>query len=170
MVKSILAFLIFIVSTCTALADSQLKPTPFSVKQMHFGGGLSYNTVSSFKNISDEAFGYQFLLGYDMGMRFDQLQLLVEAGYQNSGEFKDEVGTAKLKERIRGVWTAGVLRYPVNDTLNVLARLGYDGGDDRGILFGGGVGFWPTQHLGFRGEIVIRDEMDSFQLNILYRP
>ena len=152
-----------------AHAASDLKPDAFSVNNMYFGAGLNYNSFSA-KRISDESIGYQFLVGYDLGMRIDQLKLLVEVGYLNTGEFEDTYLGVPVEETVKGGWGAAVFSYGFNRSFNALARVGYASGDESGPMFGLGAGYWFTKNIALRGEFVVRDDVDSFQVNLLFRP
>jgi len=53
--------------------------------------------------------------------------------------------------------------------LNVVARAGLDIGDDDGFMFGAGLGFNLNPKMELRGEYVMRDTVDSLQVNFVMR-
>lgn len=167
--KIVLVLLVANLMPLPAQAASDLKPDAFSVGNMYFGGGLNYNSYSE-KGLSDKAVGYQFLVGYDIGMRVDQLKLLLEVGYLNTGEFEDTILGIPVKETVKGGWGAAVVSYGFSSKFDVLGRVGYASGDESGPIFGMGAGYWFTKNLALRGEVVVRDDVDSFQINVLFRP
>jgi len=42
-------------------------------------------------------------------------------------------------------------------------------GDDSGLMFGAGLSLGINARMDLRGEYVIRDDVDSLQLNLIYR-
>ncbi len=121
------------------------------------GAGISSNSISG--PASDET-GFQFFGAYDL----DQINLMegvtssVEFGFMDYGFSGDSTG----------IWGAYVIDGKFSGQFGWLARLGYDFGDDNGLLIGAGVGFALSDKLNIRGEYVVRDEVDSLQINFLY--
>jgi hypothetical protein len=58
---------------------------------------------------------------------------------------------------------------PLNQNVSAIGRLGLDIGDDDGVMIGFGLGFPMSQKTDLRVEYVIRDNIDSFQLNLVIR-
>lgn len=170
---------LFVAATSAAVAADNFKPKAFAFDRMYFGAGVSSNQIIDtrrdvFGNSVDYdmAQGFQALVGYDLGMRAKDFKLLVEVGYHDSGEFKGEVKNTgqKFDFRNKGPWASAVVSYEFLPRFDGLVRLGYDGGDDRGPMFGAGVGYKIIKNLSLRAEAVRRDETNSFQLNVLFHP
>ncbi len=122
------------------------------------GGGLSYNWLDD-----DGALGYQVFAGFEPVLAgLGPLRLGGELGYRGSGSFDD--GGAR-----EGVWAGGHARAALLPGLSVLGRLGWDFGDESGVLYGVGVGHQVNPLLEVRGDFVVRDETDSLQLNLILR-
>jgi hypothetical protein len=67
-----------------------------------------------------------------------------------------------------GLWVNAVVDGAFNQGYGWLARLGLDLGDDSGLMFGAGVSYSFDARTRLRGEYVIRDDIDSLQLNLIY--
>ncbi len=148
--------LLFAGNVSPVLADQHqpmLDKDKFSV-----GAGISSNSISG--PVSDET-GFQFFGAYDL----DQVNLMegvtssVEFGFMDYGFSGDS----------NGIWGAYVIDGKFSGQFGWLARLGYDIGDDNGLMIGAGLGFALSDQLDLRGEYVVRDDIDSLQFNILYR-
>ena len=87
--------------------------------------------------------------------------LAVELGYMDTGDLDNGVSAI-------GVWSTVVASRSLNNSLKLLGRLGYDFGDDDGVMIGAGVGFPVASSMDMRVEYVIRDHIDSFQLNLVF--
>lgn len=148
--------LLFAGNVSPVLADQHqpmLDKDKFSI-----GAGISSNSISG--PASDET-GFQFFGAYDL----DQVNLMegvtssVEFGFMDYGFSGDSTG----------IWGAYVIDGKFSGQFGWLARLGYDIGDDNGLMIGAGLGIALSDQLDLRGEYVVRDEVDSLQFNILYR-
>lgn len=162
MKKVITGMLLVLLASSTAVARQ------FNADRIYFGGGLSSNELNGF---SGDATGFQIFAGYPLDMKLGSGELAVEAGYMDSGEFEYNIpffGTVSTEAK--GLWGTAVGKWPVGRNLNIIGRLGLDIGDDDGLMFGGGVGFKVAKNLDLRAEYVIRDHIDSLQLNVVYYP
>lgn len=145
---SVLCFLLFSVSSLAS--------------NFYIGGGLNHNSASNL----DSATGFQIFGGVQLPWEYDNFTTYVEAGYMNSGDFKfagQNVGDAS------GLWVSALTKYQFSDELSGLVRLGYDFGDDDGLLFGFGGEYAFRSDMALRAEYVIRDNINSFQANYIYR-
>ncbi|WP_231878225.1 hypothetical protein, partial [Oleiphilus sp. HI0117] len=127
-------------------------------------GGLGMNSLSGF----DDAMGFQVFGGYrfdDNLIKVDKVKLAVEAGYMTSGDFDFRFGGSVSAD---GIWAATVADYAVNEQVSGLLRLGLDFGDDDGLLMGFGGEYRVDHNIAVRGEYVIRDNVNSLQVNIVY--
>src|SRR6266853_622985 len=109
--------------------------------------------------------------------KFDNRRLFFGGGLsQNSisnfdmdtGKFKRTAPTIETKDK--GVWGSGVARYMVAPQWELLGRLGYDFGDDNGVMVGIGGGYILNKNLKLRLEFVSRDKVDSLQFNVVFYP
>jgi hypothetical protein len=159
--------LLLLAALFTGLAGAQ----GFATSRLHIGGGLSVNQLDGF----DDATGYQLLVGYDLDFSLGAASSSVEAGYMDSGEFDLHLGfpgsvTASLSTEAKGAWVTGNIAYPLNPSFDLLARAGYDGGDDDGLMLGAGLAYGLAEKYTIRAEYVVRDETESLQLNLIYFP
>jgi len=132
----------------------------FDQRRLFFGAGLSSNSISG----ADDATGFQLFGGYNFGEFAPKFQVDAEVGYMDSGKFKP--GNAKAD----GVWATGVARYMITPQVELIGRLGYDFGDDDGLMAGLGGGYIVNPHLKLRLEYVVRDNIDSIQFNVVFYP
>jgi hypothetical protein len=137
------------------------------------GAGIGFNSLDG----GGDATGFQMFGGYDLakaGFKAAPFKLAVEVGYMDSGTFESDVniplfGTVRVQSKAKGLWATGVASYPVNPQTDLIGRLGLDFGDDDGLMLGAGVGFSVNKQMQLRGEYVIRDHIDSLQLNLILR-
>lgn len=142
----------------------------------YLGGGVGLNSSSNYGNTN----GYQFLGGYctDVNFKSHKAKTSVEMGYMTSGQFSRDVTqrtggngpnarefTSTESVTYSGAWVSGVAEYKFRPELHLLARIGYDMGDDNGVFFGAGVGFNITRWAQIRAEMVSKSTVDSMQLN-----
>ena len=120
------------------------------------GVGFSDNSVSS---SSDET-GFQFFAAYDLNQYklMEGVQSSVEFGFIDYGFSSDSTG----------IWATYVAAGPIGENFGWLGRLGLDIGDDSGPMVGAGVSYTINENLDFRGEYVVRDDVDSLQFNFIY--
>ena len=125
--------------------------------ELSIGAGLSINSVSG--PVDDEV-GFQVFGAYDL----DRVNLMqgvnssIEFGYMDYGFRRDS----------DGLWATAVIDGSIQNGFGWLARLGLDLGDDSGLMFGAGLSFGINSRMDLRGEYVIRDDIDSLQLNLIY--
>lgn len=135
---------------------------------LYIGGGLGLNSLSGI-DFSD-GLGFQIFAGYDLPVKMGKGKLSLEAGYMDSGdiEFGTFFGTP-FEVRFKGLWGNAVFSLPLQDKLSLLARAGLDIGDDDGLMIGAGLGVKINNKMEVRGEYVIRDHVDSLQVNLVVR-
>jgi opacity protein-like surface antigen len=115
---------------------------------------------------SDSAVGWQVFGGYGFGQVASNLYFDAEVGYMDTGDMERPGGDAKAN----GLWAAGVGRYLITPSIELLGRAGLDFGDDDGFLAGIGAGLILTKNIKLRLEYVQRDKVDSWQFNFVYQP
>jgi len=122
------------------------------------GAGISDNSASQFNN--DET-GFQFFTAYDLNQVnvMEGVKSSVEIGFMDYGFPSDNTG----------IWANYVVDGLISGQLGWLARLGFDFGDDSGLMIGAGVSYATSEKIELRVEYVSRDEVDSLQFNFLYQ-
>jgi hypothetical protein len=154
-----LAVIGFVGMTLSSAASAQ----GFDTGKLFFGGGVSSNSVSN----SDSATGFQIFGGYGFGEVSPKVFIDAEVGYMDSGTMSRS-GQADAKAK--GLWANGVGRFMVAESVELIARLGLDFGDDDGLMFGVGAGYLLSKKAKLRLEYVQRDKVDSVQFNFVYHP
>jgi hypothetical protein len=148
---------------CFALLSSALV-APVSAQQnkplldrgsFSIGAGISDNSVDR----ADET-GFQIFGAYDL----DQVNVM--EGVQSSVEFG--LMDYGFPNDSTGIWGTYVAEGLISEQLNWLARAGLDIGDDNGLMLGAGLSLAVDKKSKLRFEYVIRDDVDSLQINFLY--
>ncbi len=142
----------------------------------YVGGGMAVNDLPQY----DDAAGFQVFGGYCLNLRFEnnRIKTSAELGYMDSGKFErtvdrfDEEHRRRSRSltqvrRFRGVWSALLAEYKLDPKVHVIGRVGLDVGDDDGMMLGGGMAVNLSKWAQVRGEYVIRDQVDSLQVNVI---
>jgi hypothetical protein len=148
-----------------ALAQKGKSSGGFDTSKLLFGAGLSMNEVSG----SDSGTGWQVFGGYRFGEIAPKFYADVEVGYMETGDM--EVCVAPFgcaSGEAKGLWATGVARYLAAPQVELIGRAGMDFGDDDGFMLGFGAGYLFNKNWKLRGEYVIRDNVDSLQLNVVF--
>jgi len=140
------------------------------------GAGMAFNSYRNY----DDATGFQVLGGYCLDYNFHnpKMKTSAEVGYLTSGDFERSFNrfgnnpnrppqTISESTSFNGVWVNGLAEYKMDGKIHLMARLGADLGDDNGLMAGAGFGFNLTKFAQFRGEYVVRDNVDSVQINLI---
>jgi hypothetical protein len=122
-----------------------------------FGAGVSSNEESG----TDSAGGYGF------GEVTRNVFIDAEVGYMDTGDMEKNGGG---DVKANGLWATGVGRLMIAPSFELIGRLGYDFGDDDGVMAGIGVGYLLTKKIKLRFEYVERDNVDSLQFNLVFQP
>ena len=139
----------------------------FDLRRLFFGAGLGVNSVSG----ADDGTGFQIFGGYNFPRIAPGLYVDAEAGYMDTGNLDRRVcAPGPCNAKANGHWATGVVRYLVAPNVELIGRAGVDFGDDDGPMVGIGVGFILNSHLKLRAEYVARDNVDSFQFNVVFYP
>lgn len=163
--KNILATMVLIGCVTPALANTEVD----IADRLYFGGGIAGNDLHG-----DDATGFQFFAGYPMQAKMGKGDLAIEAGYMDSGSFERRVnlggfGSVTSATNATGLWGTLVGSWNVATKTDLVVRAGLDVGDDDGVMFGAGLGYALSKKLELRGEYVVRDNIDSFQFNFVFR-
>jgi len=143
----------------TAATTTTNKPL-LNKNKFSIGAGLSVNSVDAPFNVDDET-GFQFFAAYDLSAvnLMEGVSTSIELGYMDYGF--DGVDND-------GLWATAVVDGKISGQFGWLARLGLDFGDDSGIMLGAGVSLALSNRFDTRLEYVVRDDIDSIQLNFIY--
>ena len=161
-------------AAAAALVFSSSVMAEFDMEKVYAGGGVGYNSLDS--SGFDSALGFQFFGGYNLNDIVeigDGIGLAAEVGYSMSGDFEvsncpSGLGAFCTASSADGLWTSAVIDYGVTDEIKVLGRLGFDLGDDDGLIFGGGGEYKINDQISARAEYVIHPNYKGFQLNGIY--
>ena len=155
---------VMVLALVAMLFSSAAAGQGFDLRRLFFGAGVSQNKVSGL----DNGTGFQVFGGYNFPAIARNLYVDAEAGYMDTGKFKRTAPT--LETKAKGLWGSGVARYMVAPQWELLGRLGYDFGDDDGVMVGVGGGYIVNKNLKLRLEYVMRDTVDSLQFNVVFYP
>ena len=125
--------------------------------QLSIGAGISSNEVS---NPDDDGTGFAFFGAYDLPQvnLVEGVNSSVEFGFMDFGLDGDDTG----------IWGSYVIDGDFSEGFGWLAQAGLDIGDDNGLLIGAGLKYALDSKSDLRLEYVVRDDVDSLQLNFLY--
>lgn len=152
----VVSLLGFFVRPATALPK-----VDFSQKHWYVGGGINHNSLDTF----DDAFGAQVFAGLDLPYSFHpQVTTHAEVGVMTTDDFESPTGNTDHT----GLWTTGVAKINITPEFRGLARLGFDFGDDDGLMAGAGGEVDLAREWFLRGEYVSRDDIGSLQVNLGY--
>ena len=154
-----LSVLVFAAALTMALSTTAAA-AGFDINKFYIGGGIGINDLSGY----DDATGFQVFAGYDLDFEIGPIKNAVEAGFMDSGKFESPAGD----QDFFGPWATFTGFYTANDVIDLLARLGFDFGDDSGVLLGAGAAFKLNRNMQIRAEYVIRTDTDSYQANFVY--
>ncbi len=134
-------------------------------KRIYIGGGLGFNSLPGFGS----ARGFQFIGGYDFNFKLNEdISSALELGYMDTGSFSQYKGF-NSNEDAKGLWLSMVESVPLSSKTDMLARLGYDFGDDDGFFLGTGLQYKFNTKLALRMEYVARQNVNSLQANVLFK-
>ena len=161
-----MAVLLAMASLSAMAANSGFDPQKLVV-----GIGVSRNDIPG----SDNGTGTQVFVGYPFGEVAKNIKIDAELGYMDTGHMDLPAGTpppfgGSRGVRAKGLWVTGVAHAAVNPHAELLARAGFDLGDDDGFMIGLGVGLNLNKRSQLRFEYVERDNVDSLQVNLVLRP
>ena len=165
-----LIFSILMLFSSASLASNGGSIT-LQTSSFYLGGGLGFNSHKGGRST-----GYQFLGGYEFaGKLAGGIASAIELGYMDTKTFETKdlndgsssnIGPASQKAK--GFWLNYVGSYPISNRVEGLWRVGFDFGDDDGLMAGAGLGYNFNRHWALRSEYVVREAVNSFQFNLLY--
>ena len=152
------------VASLLVAASSLTVAEEYRRNNLYLGGGVNFNSFG-FGN----ATGIQVLGGYLFNAKINgDISSAVEIGYMDSGNF-DNNFFGNNDNDAQGVWLAMVESVPVSNRVSALVRVGVDLGDDDGLMAGADMGYHFNNQTTLRTEYVVRDNINSFQFNVLFR-
>lgn len=164
--KRIIAGVLLFAGATLAHAQNSLG-LHLTQNDIYVGGGIGHNQLSGW----GDANGIQLFAGADL-MKVGHLTLGAEAGYMSSGDFSGTVTvlgvSQSAKTNAKGFWANGVARAAVAPDIDLIGRVGYDFGDDDGVMLGAGVGYTLNRQMQIRGEYVMRSHINSLQANFVF--
>jgi len=157
--KKIIAVLAIMMMASSVSAEGVLD-----AKRMYVGGGLGFNSLPGYGS----ARGFQFIGGYEFEAKLNEdITSALEIGYMSTGDFSQYKGPSG--GNVKGLWAAMVESVPLTSKTDMLARLGYDFGDDDGFLLGAGMQYKFNTKLALRMEYIARQNVNSLQANVLVK-
>lgn len=149
------------VSSQSVLAEN----TGLDAKNFFVGGGIGFNSLPGFGSSR----GFQIFGGYEFDFRINEdITTALELGYMDSGDF-DVYKSGSTNTDAKGLWFAALESIPLSSKTDMLIRLGYDFGDDDGLLLGTGLQYKFNTKLGLRMEYIARQNVNSLQANVFVK-
>ena len=148
------------------LSSAMAAEGGFDNQKLYLGAGLSSNSLSG----TDSSIGWQVLGGYEIAEVVKNIFVDAEVGYMDTGNMDVNCPIINCgSTRARGLWATGVGRVLASPQVELLARFGYDFGDDDGFMGGIGAGYILNKQTKLRVEFVERDHVDSVQFNVVFK-
>ena len=165
--KKVTRLFVFMVLAMAAQAEVQAETqaTGSDLQRFYLGGGLAFNSLPGVGS----ARGFQIFGGYDFNFKLNEdISSALEIGYMDTGHF-DRINTSGNSDDVSGLWVAMLESVPLSRKTDMLVRLGYDFGDDDGLLLGTGLQYKFDTKVALRMEYVARENMTGLQLNVLFK-
>ena len=163
--KKVTGLFVFVVLAMLAHVEALAEAQGVDAKQFYVGGGLGFNSLPG----AGSATGFQLIGGYEFKTKLNEdITSALEIGYMDTGNFENINNTTKSDD-VSGVWVAMLESVPLSRKADMLARLGYDFGDDDGLLLGTGLQYKFTTKVAMRMEYVARQHVNSLQANVLFK-
>lgn len=151
-----LSVLMALALTAPAQAES------LNVEGFYVGAGLNFNSLS---NVGS-ARGFQVIGGYELDYKInDDISSAVEIGFLDTSNF-ERINSTGNDGDVSGFWVSMLGSVPLSPKTDMLARLGYDFGDDDGLLLGMGMQYKFDTKVALRMEYVAREHMNGLQVNV----
>ena len=163
--KKVTNLFVFAVLAMLVHVEAQAEVQGVDAKQFYVGGGLGFNSLPGFGS----ATGFQLMGGYEFKTKLNEdITSALEIGYMDTGNFDHINNTGNFGD-VNGVWVAMLGSVPLSRKTDMLARLGYDFGDDDGLLLGTGLQYKFTTKIAMRMEYVARQNVNALQANVLFK-
>ena len=156
---------LFVFVALAMLVHVEAQAEGVDAKQFFIGGGLGFNSLPG----AGSATGFQLIGGYEFKTKLNEdITSALELGYMDTGNFENINNTTKSDD-VSGVWVAMLESVPLSRKTDMLVRLGFDFGDDDGLLLGTGLQYKFTTKIAMRMEYVARQHVNSLQANVLFK-
>ncbi len=156
---------LFVFMAFAMVAHVDVQAENLDTKRFYVGGGLNFNSLPGVGS----ARGFQFIGGYEFKFKLnDDISSALELGYMDSGDF-DRINASGNSEDVTGAWVSMLESAPLSRKTDMLVRLGYDFGDDDGLLLGAGMQYRFDTKLVLRMEYVAREHVTGLQANVLIK-
>lgn len=154
---------------CTALllaaGQAEAAQNGSTNRNLYIGGGVTSNSDTG---VSDGT-GFQIFGGYKVNqIKIPDIDSYIEFGYMDSGKMEACVAGTCSGGNVKGAWLTYTGKYALDKELSALARLGFDLGDDDGLMYGFGVDYKFDSRMHLRAEYVGRKHIKSLQANFVY--
>ncbi len=158
-------FVLMVLAMATqAEAQAETQATGPLAQRFYLGGGLAFNSLPGVGS----ARGFQIFGGYEFNFKLnDDISSALEIGYMDTGHF-DRINSTTSSEDVSGLWVSMLESVPLTRKAAMLARLGYDFGDDDGLILGTGLQYKFDTKVALRMEYVARENMTGLQVNVLF--
>ena len=155
MKKSFLLLFSLLLSPQVMAEQAKNKPV-LDKQKFSIGAGVSNNSVGRLDDT-----GIQVFIAYDLNKvnLVQGVKTRIELGYI-------DYGFSSVNDN--GIWANAVIDGAISGKFGWLARAGFDFGDDSGLMLGAGLSLDFNEKTELNLEYVIRDEVDSLQLNLRY--
>ena len=161
--KKVKGLFVFVVLAMFVHVEAQAEGV--DATQFFIGGGLGFNSLPG----AGSATGFQLIGGYEFKTKLNEdITSALEIGYMDTGNF-EHINNTTRSDDVSGVWVAMLESVPLTRKADMLARLGYDFGDDDGLLLGTGLQYKFTTKVAMRMEYVARQHVNSLQANVLFK-
>ena len=163
--KKVTGLFVFVVLAMVAHVEAQAEAQGVDANQFYVGGGLGFNSLPG----AGSATGFQLMGGYEFKTKLNEdITSALELGYMDTGDFDHINNTGNFGD-VSGVWIAMLESVPLSRKTDMLVRLGFDFGDDDGLLLGTGLQYKFTTKIAMRMEYVARQNVNALQANVLFK-
>jgi len=163
--KKVTGLLVSMALAMLVHVEAQAESQGVDAKQFYIGGGIGFNSLPG----AGSATGFQLMGGYEFKTKLnDDITSALELGYMDTGNFDHINNTGNFGD-VSGVWVAMLESVPLSRKTDMLVRLGYDFGDDDGLLLGTGLQYKFNTKIAMRMEYVARQNVNSLQANVLFK-
>ena len=163
--KKVAGLFVFMASILTVPVAVQAEGLHLDAKRFYVGGGLSFNDLAGVGSSR----GFQFFGGYNFKFKLNEdISTALELGYMDSGNF-DRLNTGGNAGDANGLWVTALESVPLTSKVDMLARLGYDLGEDDGFILGTGLQYKFDTKVALRMEYVAREHVNGLQVNVLVK-
>jgi hypothetical protein len=160
--KKIISTLALVSLSMVSSFSAQAEEQGLDAKNFFLGGGIAFNSLPGFGSSR----GFQFFGGYEFDFKInDDISTALEVGYMDTGDFDAYNGPSSNTDA-KGLWVAALESIPLSSKTDMLVRLGFDFGDDDGLLLGTGLQYKFNTKLGLRMEYIARQNVNSLQANV----